>query len=103
MVLIGLLCLVVFGPKRLPEIAREAGRFASQTQNVIEEFRSELDLGENDEEFEEDEKDEWENEEEVSADQEQLFDDSSLVAEASDEDLELGTDHQETAGAVQET
>jgi len=37
-----LVALIVFGPKRLPEIARKAGKIASQVRATADEFKSEL-------------------------------------------------------------
>jgi sec-independent protein translocase protein TatB len=42
MLLVGLLLLVLFGPKRLPEMARDLGSFASKAQHVVGEFKAEL-------------------------------------------------------------
>ncbi len=42
MLLIGLLFLVLFGPRRLPQMARDLGRFASKAQHVVDEFKTDL-------------------------------------------------------------
>jgi Tat protein translocase TatB subunit len=42
MVVIGLLLLVVFGPKRLPGMARDFGRFVSEARRSIEGFKEDL-------------------------------------------------------------
>jgi Tat protein translocase TatB subunit len=42
MLLVGLLLLVLFGPKRLPEMARDVGSFASKAKHVVDEFQAEL-------------------------------------------------------------
>ena len=42
MLLVGLLLLVLFGPKRLAEMARELGSFASRAQHALDEFRADL-------------------------------------------------------------
>ena len=42
MLLIGLLFLVLFGPKRLPQMARDLGRFASKAQHVVDELKTDL-------------------------------------------------------------
>jgi Sec-independent protein translocase protein TatA len=42
MVLIGLLLLVVFGPGKLPSMARDFGRFVSEARLYIDEYKSEL-------------------------------------------------------------
>lgn len=43
-----LVCLVVFGPERLPELARQAGRLIGQlhllTQGVLDQLKEEADL-----------------------------------------------------------
>ena len=42
MVVIGLLLLVVFGPNRLPGMARDLGRFVSEARRSVEEFKKDL-------------------------------------------------------------
>lgn len=42
MVIIGLLLLVVFGPSKLPTMARDIGRFVSEARRSIEEFKEDL-------------------------------------------------------------
>jgi len=42
MLIVGLLLLVLFGPKRLPQMARDLGSFASKAQHVVDEFKAEL-------------------------------------------------------------
>ena len=42
MLVIGLLFLVLFGPKRLPQMARDLGSFASKAQHVVDEFKADL-------------------------------------------------------------
>ena len=42
MLLVGLLLLVLFEPKRLPEMTRDLGSFASKAQHVVDEFKAEL-------------------------------------------------------------
>ncbi len=42
MLLVGLLLLVLFGPKRLPQMARDLGSFASRAQHTVDEFKAEL-------------------------------------------------------------
>ena len=43
-----LVCLVVFGPERLPEVARQMGRFVGQvrlaTQRLLDELKNEAEL-----------------------------------------------------------
>lgn len=45
MLVIGVFALLVFGPERLPEIARQVGRALREFKKVSSEFTSELDLG----------------------------------------------------------
>ena len=42
MVIIGLLFLVLFGPKQIPQMARDIGRFVNEAQRAVEEFKEEL-------------------------------------------------------------
>lgn len=42
MLLVGLLLLVLFGPKRLPQMARDLGSFASKAKHMVDEFKAEL-------------------------------------------------------------
>jgi sec-independent protein translocase protein TatB len=42
MVVIGLLLLVVFGPKKLPSMARDIGRFVSEARRSVEGFKKDL-------------------------------------------------------------
>ncbi len=41
-VIIGLLFLVIFGPSKLPHMARDLGRFVSEARRSIDEFKDEL-------------------------------------------------------------
>jgi sec-independent protein translocase protein TatB len=41
-VIVVFLALVVFGPRRLPQMARDLGRFVSETRHSIDEFKEEL-------------------------------------------------------------
>jgi sec-independent protein translocase protein TatB len=41
-VIIGLIFLVVFGPSKLPQMAREFGRFVNDARRSMDEFKSEL-------------------------------------------------------------
>ncbi|HEX2182981.1 MAG TPA: twin-arginine translocase TatA/TatE family subunit [Rubrobacteraceae bacterium] len=41
-VIIGLLFLVIFGPSKLPQMARDLGRFVGEARRSIDEFRDEL-------------------------------------------------------------
>ena len=47
MVIIGLLFLVVFGPSKLPGMARDFGRFVGDARRHVDEFKSELTSTEN--------------------------------------------------------
>ena len=40
--LVSLLLLVLFGPRRLPEIARDLGSFARKVQHMVDEFKADL-------------------------------------------------------------
>ena len=42
LMVIGLLFLVIFGPGKLPQMARELGRFANQARSAMEEFKSDI-------------------------------------------------------------
>ena len=42
MVLVGVLLLVLFGPKRLPQMARDIGRFVNEARRSVEEFKEEI-------------------------------------------------------------
>ena len=42
MLLLGLLFLVLFGPKRLPQMARDLGHFVSKAQHVVDELKTDL-------------------------------------------------------------
>jgi Tat protein translocase TatB subunit len=41
-VVVVLIAMVVLGPRRLPQMARELGRFVSEAHHSIEEFKEEL-------------------------------------------------------------
>ena len=41
-IIIGLIFLVVFGPSKLPQMARDFGRFISDARRSMDEFKSEL-------------------------------------------------------------
>jgi len=40
--IIGLIFLVVFGPSKLPQMARDLGRFVNDARRSMDEFKSEL-------------------------------------------------------------
>lgn len=42
LVIIGLLALLIFGPGKLPEIARDLGGFVRKAQRSMDEFKSEF-------------------------------------------------------------
>ena len=42
MMIIGLLFLVIFGPSKLPDIARDLGRFVNEARRHADDFKSEL-------------------------------------------------------------
>jgi sec-independent protein translocase protein TatB len=41
-VIIALLVLIIFGPSKLPQMARDIGRFVGEARRSIDEFRDEL-------------------------------------------------------------
>ena len=42
LVIIGLLFLIIFGPSKLPSMARDVGRFAKEARRSVDEFKTEL-------------------------------------------------------------
>jgi sec-independent protein translocase protein TatB len=50
LVIIGLLFLVVFGPSKLPQMARDLGRFVSEARRSVDEFKGELMHGDDEDE-----------------------------------------------------
>jgi len=42
LIIVGLLFLVLFGPSKLPQMARDIGKFVSEARRSMEEFKSEL-------------------------------------------------------------
>lgn len=46
LVVIGLLALLIFGPGKLPQMARDLGGFARKAQRSVDEFKSEFALPE---------------------------------------------------------
>ena len=42
MLLTGLLFLMLFGPKRLPQMARDLGSFANKAQHVMDELKTDV-------------------------------------------------------------
>ena len=41
-IIIALLVLVIFGPSKLPQMARDIGRFVGEARRSIDEFKDEL-------------------------------------------------------------
>ena len=48
MVIVGLLFLVIFGPSKLPNMARDLDRFVNEARRSVEEFKEDLVSGEED-------------------------------------------------------
>jgi Sec-independent protein translocase protein TatA len=48
MVFIGLLFLVIFGPSKLPQMARELGQFMNEARRAVDAFKEDLILEEED-------------------------------------------------------
>ena len=48
LIIIGLLLLVIFGPSKLPQMARDLGRFVNEARRSVDEFKSELMLDDED-------------------------------------------------------
>ena len=48
MVFIGLLSLIVFGPSKLPQMARDLGQFVNEARRAVDEFKEDLILQEED-------------------------------------------------------
>jgi Tat protein translocase TatB subunit len=62
---VGVIALIVFGPQKLPEIARSIGRTASELRRMASEVRDEFEAGINLEDGDEDEaEDEYKDEDE---------------------------------------
>ena len=49
MIIIGLLFLVIFGPSKLPQMARDLGKFVNEARRSMDEFKGELPSDEDDE------------------------------------------------------
>ena len=47
------LALIVFGPSKLPQMARDLGHFVSEARRSLDDFREELSLEEEEEEVDE--------------------------------------------------
>lgn len=52
--IVAAIALIVFGPQKLPEIARTIGRFMSEVRRMASEVKSEFDAGIDDDEDEHD-------------------------------------------------
>ncbi len=52
LVIIAVLFLVIFGPSKLPQMARDLSRFVGEARRSMDEFKSELVLDKDDEEEE---------------------------------------------------
>ncbi len=48
-IIIGLLFLVIFGPSKLPQMARDLGKFVNEARRSMDEFKGELLSDEDDE------------------------------------------------------
>ncbi|MEW6636896.1 MAG: twin-arginine translocase TatA/TatE family subunit [Actinomycetota bacterium] len=51
LVIIGLLFLIIFGPNKLPQMARDLGRFVAEARRSVDEFKAELTAYEEDEDY----------------------------------------------------
>jgi sec-independent protein translocase protein TatB len=49
LIIIGLLFLVIFGPSKLPQMARDLGKFVNEARRSMDEFKGELLSDEDDE------------------------------------------------------
>ena len=49
-IIIGLIFLVVFGPNKLPQMARDLGKFVSEARRSMDEFKGELLSGDDEDE-----------------------------------------------------
>jgi Tat protein translocase TatB subunit len=50
LIVIGLLVLVIFGPSKLPQMARDLGRFVNEARRSVDEFKDELVSGDDEDE-----------------------------------------------------
>jgi sec-independent protein translocase protein TatB len=50
LVIIAVLFLVIFGPSKLPQMARDIGRFVTEARRSVDEFKSELVLDDDEDE-----------------------------------------------------
>ena len=54
LVIIGVLFLVIFGPDKVPQMARDIGKFTNEARRAIEDFREDITQANDDEDDEED-------------------------------------------------
>ena len=54
-ILVAILFLLLFGPSKLPQMARDLGRFVNEARRSMDEFKSELTAGIDDDDDESDE------------------------------------------------
>lgn len=45
MLIVGVLFLILFGPSKLPSMARDLGRFVAEARRSVDEFKAELAAG----------------------------------------------------------
>jgi sec-independent protein translocase protein TatB len=50
LIIIGLIFLVVFGPSKLPQMARDLGKFVNEARRSMDEFKGELISGDDEDE-----------------------------------------------------
>lgn len=55
-VLVAILFLLLFGPSKLPQMARDLGRFVNEARRSMDEFKSELTAGIDDDDDEDENK-----------------------------------------------
>lgn len=52
LVIIGVLFLVIFGPSKLPQMARDAGRLMTEARRAMDDFKEEITAGDDEKEAE---------------------------------------------------
>ncbi len=55
-ILVAILFLLLFGPSKLPQMARDVGRFVNEARRSMDEFKSELTAGVDDDDDDENDK-----------------------------------------------
>lgn len=50
LIIVGVLFLILFGPSKLPQMARDIGKFVSEARRSMDEFKSELISGDDENE-----------------------------------------------------